>query len=518
MRETIFRVRGLRLAGAAAILVATCSWISIPYVKRHLLPTFPNFTPLPSSTASADGLGTTLHRIFSAPPAVVPVDPRAAALKQLDVAGLPANGDALIRAAATGHRPLVELLLTAGVDVNSIGAGARTAFLTAILKKDWSMADYLLGVGAEINQADESGLTPLMAVSSTDRKELLATLIARGAELDAADTHGHTALHYAVAARNSPGLTLLLAAGADSTKTCCENANLMTHAFATRDWSLVQPVLALQSPALSWNSDSRALLQQVVHSRDHVRTKLLLSKHPAAPTPEGLQQPLLAYTVLTGNLAQFKFLLECGAHPDTPLNTPAEQSFIDKVPGGYLRHYLGSEPGMTVMMLAAGMGQRDYVEELLNRGAARGMGTKNHKMPASVFAARAGEHTSTLQLLLGKESPKPEELRIEISLGSQRASLIKNGATVMSTQISSGRSGFSTPTGQYVVTDKHRSHMSTIYKVKMPYFMRLSYRDFGLHQGVVPDYPASHGCIRVPSSNIARLFQQVPVGTLVSIY
>ena len=139
-------------------------------------------------------------------------------------------------------------------------------------------------------------------------------------------------------------------------------------------------------------------------------------------------------------------------------------------------------------------------------------------MPASVFAARSGEHTETLQLLLGKSSPKPEELRIEISLAAQRAQLIKNDVTVMSTQDSTGRSGFATPTGKYVVTDKHRHHMSTIYKVKMPYFMRLSYRDFGMHQGVVPNHPASHGCIRVPSGTIQKMFSQVPVGTLVTIY
>jgi len=32
----------------------------------------------------------------------------------------------------------------------------------------------------------------------------------------------------------------------------------------------------------------------------------------------------------------------------------------------------------------------------------------------------------------------------------------------------------------------------------MPYFMRLSGSDVGLHEGVVPRGPASHGCIRLP--------------------
>jgi ankyrin repeat protein len=464
--------------------------------------------------ATPSALGKTLNRIFSAPEAAR-VDPRVAALQQLEAAGLPATGDALVRTVATGHRPLVELLLTAGVDVNAVGAGNRTALLTATLAKDWGMANYLLEMGADINRADGQGVTPLMAVTSSDRKDVLQKLVSKGAALDAQDLHGHTALHYAVAARNADGLTTLLRAGADPK---VDGSNLMASAFETQDWQIVQPVLERQPSELKWNTHSRTLLQQSIGARDAQRTKLLLTKHPAAPTPEGLQQPLLAYTLLHGNLPQFKFLLECGANPDTLLNTPAEKSFIEKVQGGYLRHYLGSEPGMTVLMMAAGMGQKPFVEELLNRGAKRGLGTEKHRMPATVFAARAGEHTDTLQLLLGKDSPKPEELRVEISLGSQRASLIKNGVTVMSTSVSTGRSGFSTPTGKYVVTDKHRSHMSSIYEVKMPFFMRLSYRDFGMHQGVVPGYPASHGCIRVPSGNIQKLFSQVPVGTLVTIY
>ena len=59
--------------------------------------------------------------------------------------------------------------------------------------------------------------------------------------------------------------------------------------------------------------------------------------------------------------------------------------------------------------------------------------------------------------------------------------------------------------------------MSTIYKCAMPFFMRLNCRDFGMHQGNVPGYPASHGCIRVPAGTAQRLFRDLPVGTLVSI-
>jgi len=113
-------------------------------------------------------------------------------------------------------------------------------------------------------------------------------------------------------------------------------------------------------------------------------------------------------------------------------------------------------------------------------------------------------------------TPTPEGCQSPL-LASQRATLYRDGAPAFRTEISSGKSGYSTPTGQFVVTDKKQSHMSTIYKVKMPFFMRLSCKDFGMHEGYVPDYPASHGCIRVPADAARKLFKEVPIGTLVTI-
>jgi lipoprotein-anchoring transpeptidase ErfK/SrfK len=51
----------------------------------------------------------------------------------------------------------------------------------------------------------------------------------------------------------------------------------------------------------------------------------------------------------------------------------------------------------------------------------------------------------------------------------------------------------------------------------MPYFMRLSCLDFGMHEGVVPNHPASHGCIRLPGDVARRLFAEIPVGTVVTV-
>ena len=69
-----------------------------------------------------------------------------------------------------------------------------------------------------------------------------------------------------------------------------------------------------------------------------------------------------------------------------------------------------------------------------------------------------------------------------------------------------------------MVTDQRRDHISSIYEdAQMPYFMRLSCQDFGLHEDRVTGRPASHGCVRLPGKVARRLFSEVPIGTWASI-
>ncbi|MEY2585064.1 MAG: hypothetical protein QOD80_1090, partial [Verrucomicrobiota bacterium] len=173
------------------------------------------------------------------------------------------------------------------------------------------------------------------------------------------------------------------------------------------------------------------------------------------------------------------------------------------------------ETGVNLLMLAAGLGKANYVRALLDAGADRNRHTPREKMLPLYFAAWT-ENWQCVQMLLGG-GPGLDELRVEISLAKQYAAVIKDGVTVFTTKVSTGRDGFNTKPGFYVITDKDRDHRSTIYKCAMPYFMRLSCRDFGLHEGVVQPYPASHGCIRLPGDAAKKLFVDLPIGTVVSI-
>src|SRR4029077_7687139 len=96
--------------------------------------------------------------------------------------------------------------------------------------------------------------------------------------------------------------------------------------------------------------------------------------------------------------------------------------------------------------------------------------------------------------------------------------LYKDGLALVKGKISTGKPGFDTPPGHYLVTDKERERRSSIYKVSMPYFLSLSFSEYGIHEGHDPGRPASHGCIRVAEENVAKaIFDQPRIGTVVDI-
>src|SRR5207237_9334623 len=130
-------------------------------------------------------------------------------------------------------------------------------------------------------------------------------------------------------------------------------------------------------------------------------------------------------------------------------------------------------PGLPVLMPAAGMKQADTVKLLLDYGAGRNLCTRGKSsLIALYFAAWADSH-ETVQVRLGT-APTKGEFRIEVSLDEQRARYYRNDQLVLTATISTGRDGFATKRGEYVITDKHVEHHSSLYhNASMPFFMRL---------------------------------------------
>lgn len=245
---------------------------------------------------------------------------------------------------------------------------------------------------------------------------------------------------------------------------------------------------------------------------------------PARPSTPWYASPsvvlgnALLAAVEADDAAAVAALLAEGGDPNLELPSPAPDWLRERYAETPMAYYLQREPGVTLLMLAAFRGNPDVVEALMAAGAEPYRLTRRHKSFALQFAAKS-QSTDAMQRLLGVGADSEvAELELRIDLAAQRGSLWRNGECIGTTRISTGRKGYETKKGRFVVTNKYRHWTSTIYNARMPYFMRLSCGDFGLHAGVVPGYPASHGCIRLPEMDAKDFFKRTPIGTLVTIY
>jgi ankyrin repeat protein len=411
------------------------------------------------------------------------------------------------------HR--IENCFTTETDFSAPIIRGQNAVITAALKQEWEIVRKLIDAGAPVESADETGLTALMVAAQMGNVEMLRTLLERQARIDFMDFEGRTAIHYAMAAGRREAVELLLSLAPNFNPASVVARDLLTAALASGDMAIFQTILERFPPTLEWTPNTRRALDAALSHGMKEQVRLLLSKHPAPPTRDGGIVPLIAYAIATDDAPLFKTLLACGSDPNLVIPKAAEKDFMALIKSKYLRLYIQEESGVNLLMLAAGLGKADYVRALLDAGADRNRHTPREKMLPLYFAAWT-ENWQCVQMLLGG-GPEPEQLRVEISLAQQHAAVIKDGITVFTTKVSTGRTGFGTKPGYYVITDKDRDHRSTIYKCPMPYFMRLSCRDFGLHEGVVQPYPASHGCIRLPGDAAKKLFVDLPIGTVVSI-
>ena len=430
-------------------------------------------------------------------------------------ASKPIPADEFVRAMETNHTSVINRYFRERQNPNVRTADDRSLLFTAVLREDRAIAHRLLDAGASPDLCDDAGVTPLMVAAMHGDVEMVRALIGRITDVTVRDRAGHTALYYAVNAQKSEIVDLLLNLTPNLEVAYGDSGELLALALGTPNSMIGHTILSRLPRFEEWSPGALHVLDNILRAGDRESIRLLLSKHIPPPTPEGKRVPLLAYAIATDNTPLFTTLLECGADANTVLPAKYDEEFLDVLPSKSFRNYIEDDRNVTCLMLAAGLGKTDYVKTLLQAGAEKNRSTGRYKMIALYFAAELG-HWQASQILLGS-GPEPEKLRIEISLASQRMSLIKDGVPVMNSVCSTGREGYGTKRGYFVITDKERNHRSTIYHVDMPYFMRLSCLDFGMHEGVVPNYPASHGCIRLPGETARKLFAEIPIGTVVAV-
>jgi lipoprotein-anchoring transpeptidase ErfK/SrfK len=109
-------------------------------------------------------------------------------------------------------------------------------------------------------------------------------------------------------------------------------------------------------------------------------------------------------------------------------------------------------------------------------------------------------------------------LSVVISLDKQRLTLYSDGQPIAHSRVSTGVPGHPTPTGVFSVIQKDRWHHSNIYSNAPMYFMqRITWSGVAMHEGVVPNQPASHGCIRLPGAFARQMWGITKLGVRVII-
>ena len=140
----------------------------------------------------------------------------------------------------------------------------------------------------------------------------------------------------------------------------------------------------------------------------------------------------------------------------------------------------------------------------------------------------------------------PENTKVTVSLGRQRAYLLVDGEVAIDTPVSTGKRRSLTPSGDYEIIEKlqeHRSHLygdfigrdgavvraaasaridtapggTTFREVPVLYYMQLTPEGLALHAGRLPGYPAADASVRLPQDIAPLIFQRVKKGTPVKI-
>ena len=107
---------------------------------------------------------------------------------------------------------------------------------------------------------------------------------------------------------------------------------------------------------------------------------------------------------------------------------------------------------------------------------------------------------------------------IVVSVPEQALYVYRNGVRIGRSTVSTGKSGHKTPTGVFTILEKETYHRSNLYHgAPMPYMERVTWGGVALHAGQLPGYPASHGCVRLPTDFAEKLYTITEKGTTVIV-
>ncbi len=146
-------------------------------------------------------------------------------------------------AVENGFKDIARVLLAAGANPNQeINYHYTTPFLLAAKKGDLELVEMLLDAKANINTVGERGNSALNIAASTSNKPLVDLLLARGAKVDVFNRDGWSALFYTAATGNTDIAEVLLQKGARTDRRDCNDDNVLD-VSAARDKGAVHNLI-----------------------------------------------------------------------------------------------------------------------------------------------------------------------------------------------------------------------------------------------------------------------------------
>lgn len=118
--------------------------------------------------------------------------------------------------------------------------------------------------------------------------------------------------------------------------------------------------------------------------------------------------------------------------------------------------------------------------------------------------------------------PTGKNRSLTIYLSSQTFEYVEDGKVVISGNISSGSPQYPTPSGTYRILSKNikkRSGSYTNYfdeNTPMPYALQF-FGAYYIHEGWLPGYADSHGCVRLSREDARLLYHRIQLGDSVQI-
>jgi L,D-transpeptidase catalytic domain/Putative peptidoglycan binding domain len=101
---------------------------------------------------------------------------------------------------------------------------------------------------------------------------------------------------------------------------------------------------------------------------------------------------------------------------------------------------------------------------------------------------------------------------MEVHISQQVLLLVRGGRVQRAIHVSTGKPGWPTPVGRFRVTERLTLSWSRPFQSWMP-LAQYFYSGYAIHEyPEVPAYPASHGCVRVPEAEAARVWRFGRIG------